>query len=92
MNYSDEVIDVSDQFKTCEAAARRGKDCLILRKLKTPFERFDGVEAAYELEYRWLSREDVFCVLGNEFTYWTAAEIKDWQNKENLFEAFQLFA
>jgi hypothetical protein len=85
----DEIIDVSDKFKGCIAAEMRGLNVLILRRLKEPFQRFDGKVAMYELEYRWLSRPDVCCVLGNEFTYYQGQEIRGWE-KKNLFNAFQL--
>lgn len=84
----DETIDVSDKFKGCIAAEMKGLNVLILRRLKEPFQRFDGKKARYELEYRWLSQPNVCCVLGNEFNYYQAREIMG--KMSSLFESFQL--
>ena len=70
------IVDVSDQFK-CLKAEQRGADVLILRKLDSPIQRTDGKRARHELEYRWLSDpSDVYRVLGNDFSFWLASEIR----------------
>lgn len=85
------VIDVSEQFK-CLKAEQRGADVLILRKLDSPIQRIDGKRASYELEYRWLSDpRHLCCVLGADFSFWLASEIRGWQAK-SLFDVFRLFA
>ena len=85
------IVDISEQFK-CLKAEQRGADVLILRKLDSPIQRMDGKRASYELEWRWLSNpRDVRCVLGNEFSFWLASEIRGWQTK-GLFDVFRLFA
>ena len=84
------VVDVTDQLD-CMKAEQRGNDVLILRRLDNPIRRFDGKTARYELEYRWLSDpRHLVCVLGNEFSYWQANEIKGWQAK-SLLAMFRLF-
>lgn len=84
------VVDVTDRF-TCSKAEQRGPDVLILRKLDAPIRRLDSKMAQYEVEYRWLSDpRHVCCVLGNEFSFWQAGEIKGWQHK-SLFDLFRLF-
>ena len=82
------MIDVSDQFDNCIKAEKEEKNVLILRKLDSPIKRFDGKMARYEIEYRWLSQDDVHCVLGNEFTYWMKKEI---DMGKDLFEQLQLY-
>ena len=84
------ITDVTDQLD-CLKAEQRGKDVLILRRLDNPIRRFDGKTARYELEYRWLSdTRHLVCVLGNEFSFWQAKEIKGWDTK-SLFKMFRLF-
>jgi hypothetical protein len=84
------ITDVTDQLD-CLKAEQRGKDVLILRRLDNPIRRFDGKTARYELEYRWLSDpRHLVCVLGNEFSFWQAKEIKGWDTK-SLFKMFRLF-
>ena len=87
---AENITDVTDQLD-CLKAEQRGKDVLILRRLDHPIRRFDGKTACYELEYRWLSDPRyLVCVLGNEFSFWQAKEIKGWETK-SLFEMFRLF-
>ena len=87
---AENTIDVTDQLE-CMKAEQRGKDVLILRRLDDPLRRLDGKTARYELEYRWLSDpRHLVCVLGNEFSYWQASEIKGWETK-SLFKIFRLF-
>jgi hypothetical protein len=84
------VVAVTDQFK-CLKAEQRDADVLILRKLDAPIQRADGETAEYELEYRWLSNpRHVYCVQGNEFSFWRPEEIEGWENK-SLFDVFRLF-
>ncbi len=87
---AENAVDVTDQLD-CLKAEQRGKDVLILRRLDHPVQRFDGKTARYELEYRWLSDpRHLVCVLGNEFSYWQAGEIKGWKDI-SLFKMFRLF-
>jgi hypothetical protein len=87
---AENITDVTDQLD-CLKAEQRGKDVLILRRLDNPIRRFDGKTARYELEYRWLSdQRHLVCVLGNEFSFWQAKEIKGWEGK-SLFKMFRLF-
>lgn len=91
------VIDYTDSFD-CVAAHGRGRDVLILRRMKSPLKRFDGKKAAYEVEYRWLSvacqneKDEAWArARGQEFTYWQAQEFDMKKGRENLFEVFRLF-
>ena len=77
----------------------RDRNVLILIKQKKSIRRFDGHEAVYELEYRWLSRDccreddEAWCAtLGSEFTYWQRKEIpaKVFTDGVSLFDVFNL--
>jgi len=89
MDYENYLIeDVSKYFHGCVMAEKKDKNVLILYKLDKPITRFDGKKGSYELEYRWLSQDDVHCVLGNEFTIWQRKEL---DLKKHLFDQLQLF-
>ena len=90
IDVEESVVEVTGQLD-CLKAEQRGKDVLILRRLDRPIRRFDGKTARYELEYRWLSDpRHLVCVLGSEFSYWQAREIKEWKDI-SLFKMFRLF-
>ncbi len=104
-----EMTDLSEHFEHFSrviCAHGRGKNMLIMRKLRNPYKRSDGLRVSYEIEYRWLSRDlaspptDEYpteawaCVMGYEFSYWSLREIKetgfDIDNPTNLFDHFSL--
>ncbi len=76
------TVNYSRSFD-CIVAHGEGRQVLILRALEKPFRRADGIISQYELENRWtymdcVESDDgaVSCVDGNDFTYWTFAELK----------------
>jgi len=81
------------------SAWANGKNVLILRKADSRIKRFDGRRVCYELEHRWLSAnatlngDEVNCVSGNDFTYWSMRELREngFSNGKNLFEVFNIF-
>jgi len=86
--------------KCIKAQANDNRQVLILRKLDSPFKRFDGKRVSYELEYRWVSADvtpegdEVCCVMGEEFSYYSKRELNaiNAMNKNcQLFDSFQLF-
>jgi hypothetical protein len=87
------MIDLTDKFR-CIRAEGEGKNVLILRKLDSPMQRFDGKIANYEIEYRWLSKSledsesNYVCVLGNEFNLWQKKELNF---KKSLFSQLDMF-
>jgi hypothetical protein len=88
------MIDLTHNISGCVKAEGKDKNVLILRKLDSPMQRFDGKIAGYEIEYRWLSKslednqKNHVCVLGNEFTYWQKKEL---DFKKSLFDQVNLF-
>jgi len=89
------ITNVKEQFVDVIKAESKGKNTLILRRLKTSIKRFDGKVASYELEYRWHNMvidsdnmPDVHRVRGNEFSYWLKKEINF---EKGLFEQFNVF-
>ena len=66
------------------------KNALIMRRLDNPVKNFSKQDCLWELEYRWLSREEdeLVCVQGNEFAYYPDNE---YDESKPLFEQFQLF-
>ena len=83
-----------------KAQADENRNVLILRKLDSPFKRFDGRRVSYQLEYRWLSvdptpeGDEVCCLRGQEFSYYSKRELIEvhaLSKKWELFDSFQLF-
>jgi hypothetical protein len=95
---SEIIIDISSKFD-CVRAEAKGNNVLILRKLDYRIQRFDGKNAGFELEHRWLSAKvetdndgNWTLVLGSDSTFWQQKEIKNiLKNNTKLFEFFQLF-
>jgi len=88
---TEEIVDISRHFPKAEQAERKGRNALIMHHLDSPRKRFDGTMAEYELDYRWLSRDnddEAACVQGNEITLWTA---KEYDPNKGLFDQFNLF-
>ena len=81
------MIDITEQFD-CVKAEKKDKNVLILRKLENKVTRWDKKKADYEIEYRWLSKNDIHCVLGQEYSYWTEKELN---MNISLFEQLNLF-
>lgn len=89
------IIDVSEYYKGCMKAERKGCNTLVLTDLGGPNNvAFDPKERdnPYELLYLWHNYESSpqSSVLGSEVSYWSEAEIAGWQDK-SLFDLFQLF-
>ena len=99
------IFDITDditKFQTSNVvkAEAKGKNVLILVKLDSPQKAPDKTICHYQLEYRWLSKpieteQDVkqqnwVCVQGNDFTFFTKEEVKDYKDK-SLFDLFNLF-
>lgn len=95
------VINVTCEVKReviqSDALLAQQKECnvLILTKLSSSVRRFDGKAGKYCLEHRWLSdKNNVHSVQGNDFTYWTAKEMKpmlsDLEQGKTLFDLFAL--
>ncbi len=64
-------------------AQGKEKHFIRLEKLDEPFKRADGKRVSFQMEYRELSEtctdaddESWCCVRSNEFTYWSATELK----------------
>lgn len=97
----DNLIDYTDHVQGSIDALMvhgQGKNVLILRKLDTPMKRFDGKQALYEIEHRWLSQECArendqawACVQGQDFTYWQRKEIAGILKSGDMFGNLNLF-
>lgn len=81
-------------------ASAKGRNVLILSHMDYPVVRMDGKRVAYELELRWLSEDpsetgdEVCCVRGNEFSYWSKRELKELgalDPHSSLFDCFDVF-
>lgn len=99
-----DIIDYTDEY--CKGGQDnaikvhgRGNNVLFIRKLDTPYTRFDGKKAIYEIEWRWLScdckhdRDEAWaCCNGTEFTYWQTRELgRSLKDGVSLFDCFNLF-
>jgi hypothetical protein len=92
------MINVIEQFKDrpdVVKAESKGKNTLILVKLKHRIKRFDGKVACYALEHRWHrmvimpeEMSNVHRVQGDDCTYWLKKEINF---EKGLFGQFNLF-
>lgn len=81
----DAVIDYTDCFPDCIATHAKGRNVIILRSIDPILasrHRFDGKRASYQIQTRFLSRndrpgtDDYVCVLhGPELEYWQAKEL-----------------
>lgn len=76
-----------------------GRNVLILYKLDSPIYLL-GKRKTYQLEYRWLSvdpteqGDEVCCLKGNEFNYYTEKELKElnvFDDNVSLFDCFCLY-
>lgn len=97
-----EVIDLSENpylEKEVIKAEAKDRNVIILRKLDSPYQRFDGRRVSYEIEYRWLSRtptekgDEVCCLRGNEYSYWSSRELTKvgvFKKHSSLFKCFYL--
>ena len=99
------IIDLSNNgylSQHCPIIKAEAKDrnVLILRKMKHIFQRADGRRVSYEIEYRLLScdltekGDEVCCVEGREFSYWSTRELRACGalNKHScLFDCFNCF-
>jgi hypothetical protein len=82
-----ETIDVIEDFPWAIIAEKKDRDVLILSNLSEPWiDDYDGTEYTHELTYKWLSNDDVHCVLGQETIY-----VRNVDYKKSLFEQFYLF-
>ena len=88
---SDQVVDISRHFPKAFKAERKGRNALIMYDLgEDTIRRFDGKEARWELNYRWLScdnDDEAACVKGSENTYWRDDE---WDENASLFDNFNV--
>jgi hypothetical protein len=83
----DEIIDVTEHFSWAIRAEKKDRNVLILAKLDEPWiDDYDGSEYTHELTYKWLSNDDVHCVLGQETIY-----TRDIKHDKSLFDQFRLF-
>lgn len=88
-------LDANDVLK----AEAKGSNVLILWKVN-PRQALNGRRYAYQIEYRWLSRDitcqadidnqNFVCVKGQDFSLCSLKEIKEYKNK-SLFDMFHLF-
>ena len=78
-------------------AEAKDRNVLILRKMKEVFQRFDGRKVSYILENRWLycdpteDGDEVCCVEGNEYSYWSTRELQKCgalKKHSRLFDCF----
>lgn len=95
--YEREVLDVTDTANRpgCLRAERRGRLGLVLHKLDSPIVRFDGKRVSYQLEDTSLYEDDdneLACVAGNDFTYWSARELSQYlKEKKPLFSFLTVY-
>ena len=91
------LVDYTDTFGNCIRCEGLGRNVLILRKLDKPTKRFDGKQASYVVDHRWLSctcqhpKDEAWaCVQGNDLTLWQHKEIKAVLKTGKLFEFFSI--
>jgi hypothetical protein len=81
-------------------AEARGRTVLLLYKMSGTYQRSDGRRVSWRLVYRWLSADptekgdEVCCVEGDEFTYWSRRELNRGgalKKGVGLFQALQLY-
>jgi len=92
------MVNVIEQFQDrpdVVKAESKGKNTLVLVKLKHRIKRMDNKIACYALEHRWHrmvieaeNMADVHSVQGDDCTYWLKKEINF---EKGLFEQFNCF-
>lgn len=81
------IEDVIEHFPDAIKAEKKDRNVLVLWKLDEPWvDDYDGQSYDYELAYKWLSNDDVHCVLGQETIF-----TKDVNLNKSLFDRFILY-
>lgn len=81
------IEDVSEFFPEAIRAEKQDRNVLVLWKLDEPWiDDLNGDKYDYELTYKWLSSDDVHCVMGQETIF-----TKDVKENISLFKQFHLF-